>query len=176
MPLFEQTQPGPEVSIETLHFHDDGLLPNHPRLPAVLYKGALKDYADQIEAVFNNNGWLNSWQNGVFDYHHYHSNAHEVLGVMSGGARLQLGGDSGRTVEISAGDVLVLPAGTAHKCLGNTSDFRVAGAYPGGADYNTRRATPSDREAALPEITKVPLPDSDPVYGKSGPLLNLWRG
>lgn len=174
MPLFDHSQPGPDVSIETLHFQDDGLLPNNPKLPVMLYKGALREYPDRAETVFNSNGWLNSWQNGVFSYHHYHSNTHEVLGVMSGEARLQLGGDSGQTIEVSAGDVLVLPAGTAHKRLAGTADFRVAGAYPDGADYNTRRATLADKEAALPEIARVPLPGSDPVYGKPGPLRRAW--
>ncbi|MNH42789.1 hypothetical protein D3C79_1045620 [compost metagenome] len=70
--------------------------------------------------------------------------------------------------------MLVLPAGTAHKRLTATQDFLVAGAYPGGADYNTRRATPADLAAALPEIARVPLPESDPVYGKAGPLLKAW--
>ncbi|QUL53278.1 cupin domain-containing protein [Paenibacillus tritici] len=164
----------PDESIVTFRFQADKLLPNNPELPAVLYKGALQDQPDTAEQVFNNNGWKNSWVNGVFSYHHYHSNVHEVLGVMSGSARLQLGGDAGSTVQVMAGDVLVLPAGTAHKRLSATEDFRVAGAYPGGADYNTRRATPADFAAALPEIREVPHPDSDPVYGKEGPLLRLW--
>ncbi|WP_310829532.1 cupin domain-containing protein [Paenibacillus pedocola] len=174
MTFFEPAQPGADLSIETLHFEADGLLPNNPELPAVLYTGALQDKPENAEQIFNSNGWLNSWVNGVFSYHHYHSNAHEVLGVMSGSASLQLGGDSGRTVQVSAGDVLVLPAGTAHKRLTATEDFRVAGAYPGGADYNTRRATPADHAAALPEIARVPLPENDPVYGKAGPLLKAW--
>lgn len=165
----------PDESIVTFSFQADKLLPNNPELPAVLYKGALQEQPDKAEQVFNGNGWKNSWVNGVFSYHHYHSNAHEVLGVMSGSASLQLGGDAGRTVNVSAGDVLVLPAGTAHKRLSATEDFRVAGAYPGGADYNTRRATPEDFAAALPEIRGVPQPDSDPVYGKEGPLLRLWK-
>lgn len=164
----------PDESVDTFTFKTDGLLPNNPELPAVLYKAALQDQSEQAEQLFNGNGWLNSWVNGVFSYHHYHSNAHEVLGVMSGSASLQLGGDSGSTVQVSAGDVLVLPAGTAHKRLTGTPDFRVAGAYPGGADYNTRRATAADFAAALTEIAAVALPDSDPVYGIAGPLLKVW--
>ncbi|KHL97097.1 hypothetical protein QW71_04010 [Paenibacillus sp. IHB B 3415] len=162
--------------METFAFKADKLLPNNPELPAVLYRHALQDHPESAEQIFNDNGWRNSWVNGVFSYHHYHSNAHEVLGVMSGSASLQLGGDTGRKVEVSAGDVLVLPAGTAHKRLASSHDFRIAGAYPGGAAYNTRRATPDDFAAALPEIGQVPLPDSDPVYGKDGLLLRVWEG
>lgn len=163
------------VTPVTFTFEQDGLLPNNPELPAVLYPGVLSDQPDRTEQIFNNNGWLNSWVNGVFPYNHYHSNAHEVLGVVSGSASLKLGGDAGRTVQVSAGDVVVLPAGTAHKKLSASPDFRIAGAYPGGMDYNTRQATPDDFAEALPEIREVPLPDRDPVYGKDGPLLNLWK-
>jgi hypothetical protein len=74
----------PEV--KTFYFKDDGSIPNNPDLPVLFYPGALKEKAEQAEKIFNENNWLNSWTNGVFDYHHYHSNAHEVLGVMSGSA------------------------------------------------------------------------------------------
>lgn len=164
-----------DEAIVKLKFEPDGLLPNNPELPALLYKGVLRDHPEDTEQVFNNNGWLNSWVNGVFPYHHYHSNAHEVLGVVAGSASLQLGGDAGRTVPVGAGDVVVLPAGTAHKKLTASPDFRIAGAYPGGMDYNTRQADPDDFAAALPEIREVPLPEQDPVFGKDGPLLNLWK-
>lgn len=174
MPESHHDRPKQNSFIETFSFEADKLLPNNPELPAVLYIGAFQENPANAEQIFNDNGWRNSWVNGVFSYHHYHSNAHEVLGVMSGSASLQLGGDAGRRVEVSAGDVLVLPAGTAHKRLTSTQDFRIAGAYPGGADYNTRRATPDDFTAALSEIGKVPLPDSDPVYGETGPLLEVW--
>ncbi|WP_042197265.1 cupin domain-containing protein [Paenibacillus camerounensis] len=174
MKPFEQPGAGAWGAIEAFTLPQDGLLPNNPALPVIVYTGALRNQPERTEQIFNDNGWLNSWVSGVFSYHHYHSNAHEVLGVMSGTASLQLGGDAGRTLEVSAGDVLVLPAGTAHKLLQSSAGFRVAGAYPGGADYNTRRATPEDLAAALPEIAEVPLPDSDPVYGKAGPLPEAW--
>ncbi|MBW4080637.1 cupin domain-containing protein [Paenibacillus sp. S150] len=163
-----------EGSIQTFVFGRDGLLPNNPKLPAVLYRGALINNPQDMEQLFNDNGWLNSWQNGVFGYHHYHSNAHEALGVIAGSARLQIGGDAGMSLEVYAGDVLILPAGTAHKCLSRSSRFLIAGAYPDGMSYNTRRATAEDLEAALPEIPEVPRPASDPVYGPHGPLLEAW--
>lgn len=175
MSKYKLSVPEAEAEIQTFTFKEDGLLPNNPSLPAVLYSGVLKDQTARIEQIFNENGWLNSWQDGVFPYHHYHSNAHEVLGVISGAALVQIGGDSGATFEVSPGDVLVLPAGTAHKSLSSSDDFLVTGAYPGGAQYNLRRATPEDWSEALPEISNVPLPASDPVYGNMGPLLKSWR-
>ncbi|MCM3747745.1 cupin domain-containing protein [Paenibacillus pasadenensis] len=163
-----QTEP------KAFYFHDDGLIPNHPFLPVLVYRSAADNPLD-MEQSFASNGWGNTWTDGVYNYHHYHSNTHEVLGVVSGSAILKLGGPEGEAVTARAGDVLVLPAGTGHMRLSASGDFRIAGGYPGGMNYNTRRATPEERKLSLKEINRVPLPENDPVYGKSGPLTKLWR-
>lgn len=160
--------------VTTIKLTDDGTFPNNNHLPVLLYPGALDGDPEQADSLFNRHHWQNSWRDGIFNYHHYHSNAHEVLGVVAGSAIVQLGGDSGRTLSIAAGDVIVLPAGTAHKRLESSSDFAVVGAYPHGMDYNLRKGNDSDRMAALHEIPAVPLPSTDPVYGATGPLLQHW--
>jgi uncharacterized protein YjlB len=157
------------------YFEDDGTIPNNPDLPVLFYQGVLKDKAGEAEAVFNRNNWLNSWTNGVFAYHHYHSNAHEVLGVLRGNALLQIGGESGKKVEVHAGDIIVLPAGTGHKKLGASPDFKVAGAYPNGMSCNLKTGRKEERPAVLNEIKQVPLPEQDPVYGDQGPLIMQWK-
>jgi uncharacterized protein YjlB len=163
------------LNVVIFYFEDDGTIPNNPDLPVLLYQGALKDRAGQAEAVFNRNNWLNSWTNGVFGYHHYHSNAHEVLGVLRGNALLQIGGESGEKFEVHAGDVIALPAGTGHKRLGASPDFRVAGAYPNGMSYNLKTGSKVERSTDLAEIKQVPLPEQDPVYGDQGPLVIHWK-
>ncbi len=163
------------AEINTYYFKDDGTIPNNPDLPVMVYKGVLRDEPEETEGIFNRNGWLNSWTNGVFGYHHYHSISHEVLGVASGSAVLQLGGERGRKVELTAGDVVVLPAGTGHKRISATPDFRVVGAYPDGMDYDVCTGDPGERPRVLDHIRLVPLPGTDPLYGASGPLMDAWK-
>lgn len=161
--------------IQIFYFLDDGVMPNHPDFPVIWYIAGLKGQTRQMESIFNQNNWLNSWTNGVFGYHHYHSNAHEVLGVIRGSAVLQLGGEHGQKAELHAGDIVVLPAGTAHKRLASSSDFQVVGAYPDGMDYNLHTGKAGERPGVLEEIQRVPIPATDPVHGRRGPLIDHWK-
>jgi len=133
------------------------------------------DPAAVFEALFAANKWGDSWRNGVYDYVHYHSSIHEVLGIARGQARLRLGGDGGKEVDTAAGDVLVLPAGTGHQCLMASEDFLVVGAYPPAGEYDVCTGKKGEHTKALKTIPKVPRPNSDPVYGKTGPLMKLWK-
>jgi len=163
--------------VETHRFADDGTVPNSP-LPLVVYRGALPDGGDRAaacEEMFERNGWPDSWRNGIYPFHHYHSTAHEVLGIARGHARVRLGGEKGASVELRAGDIVVIPAGVAHKREEASSDLLVIGSYPKGQNPDMRRAEPARRDRALAEIERVPLPDRDPVTGGPGPLLECWR-
>jgi uncharacterized protein YjlB len=165
----------------TFHFDFDGDVPNSP-LSALVYKkardlSASKDPEAEVEALFKQNGWgRDMWRNGVFPYVHYHPKIHEALGVARGSAILRIGGDRGETLNVEAGDVLVLPAGTGHQRLSASEDFCVIGAYPPEGEYSLCRA--SDQEAytrGLQTAPNVPVPASDPVHGSAGPLTDLWR-
>jgi uncharacterized protein YjlB len=159
-------------------FADDGIVPNNP-MPFLVYKEAV-DVANghpekTIEGLFGANGWGDMWRNGVYDYLHYHATVHEALGVARGHARVRFGGDSGKEFEMSAGDVVVLPAGTGHQCLSASGDFCVVGAYPPGPRMQVTRPTPENHRKALKTIPEVPLPKTDPVRGEDGPLTRLWK-
>lgn len=160
---------------ETHRFADDGRFPNSA-LPLLVYRRALPPDPAAMERAFAANGWSNSWRDGVFDYHHFHSIAHEVLGVAAGEARVAFGGPSGREVTLRAGDVVVIPAGVAHRNMGASADLLVVGAYPGGADYDIRRGDPAEHAAAARAVAAVPVPESDPVRGGDGGLRRLWAG
>jgi uncharacterized protein YjlB len=156
---------------------DDGTFPNSV-LPLVAFQGAFDlaggDLAHRIEEVFAANGWGGGWRNGVYGFHHYHSSAHEVLGVYRGSARVQLGGEHGIAVRIAVGDVVVIPAGVAHKNLGASPDFAVVGAYPDGQRWDMNYGKAGERPEADARIARVTLPRMDPVHGAGGPLLGLW--
>jgi uncharacterized protein YjlB len=159
-------------------FNDDGLVPNNA-LPFLVYRGAINlDDAHPertIETVFAGNGWGDMWRNGIYDYLHYHSTVHEVLGIAKGHARVRFGGDRGEELEVAAGDVAILPAGTGHQCLSASDDLSVVGAYPPGPKMQITRPTPENHANALETIPQVKLPKTDPVLGADGPLLRLWR-
>jgi uncharacterized protein YjlB len=164
----------------TARFRDDGWIPNNPRLPFVHYRSPIRlaagsDPAAMFEELFERNGWKDSWRNGIYDYAHYHSRTHEVLGVARGHARVRFGGNKGRVFSLRAGDVAILPAGTGHQCLSASKDLLVVGAYPPSGTYDECTGSPIEHERAVPSIRKVPLPKKDPVYGAEGPLLDLWR-
>jgi uncharacterized protein YjlB len=158
---------------QTFQFEDDGAIPNSP-LPVIVYQGvpAAGD-AGSCEHLFAENGWLGAWRDGIYSFHHFHSIAHEVLGVVTGSATVMLGGPRGREFEITEGQVLVLPAGTGHCNLG-ARGLLVVGAYPEGMAWDICRGDPADHDDAVRRIRGVPLPASDPVGGADGALRSLW--
>ncbi len=167
----------PEV--QARWFSDDGTFPNNEDLPTLVLRKGIREGAQNrartFERLFGRHDWRGAWRNGIFSYHHYHSTAHEVLGVARGAARVQLGGPEGETFDVEDGDVLVLPAGVAHKNLGSEGDFLVIGAYPAACpNWDLKRGRPGERAEADRNIKKVPLPALDPVYGDGGPLVEHW--
>jgi uncharacterized protein YjlB len=160
-------------------FTDDGAVPNNSALPALLYKSAIAlgaDPAGELERLFAHNGWGHGqWRDGIYPFTHYHSMIHETLGIARGRAQVRLGGDRGEVVELAAGDVAVLPAGTGHQRLSDAAGLSVIGGYPAGGDYDLCRGGGTERAQALQSIARVPLPASDPLLGANGPLLSLWR-
>jgi uncharacterized protein YjlB len=165
---------------ETFMFADDGSIPNNPRLPFVIFRRALNlsgtpDPEARIEKVFGANGWGDMWRNGIYPYAHYHSMIHEAMGIARGRARVRFGGERGEEIELSAGDVAILPAGTGHQGLWTSPDLVVIGAYPKSGKYDLCRGSKAEHAKALTTIPDVPLPDSDPAHGTDGPLLTLWR-
>jgi uncharacterized protein YjlB len=171
-----QTAPMGAVTLESFILRPDGWAPNNPRLPVLLYKGVIKvagdDPAALFEVVFRRNGWPPQWRNGVYDFHHYHSTAHEALGFAGGHARLLLGGPNGREVTVEAGDVAVLPTGVSHCRIEASDDFLVVGAYPPDQHWDICREAPTRQ--ASERMEHLPFPATDPVSGAGGALVRIW--
>src|SRR5215469_844295 len=146
------------VTIEEHFFADDGRVPNNPSLPLIVYRGAVETgtrAAAACEALFAENGWTGGWRNGIYAHHHYHSTAHEVLGIVTGSVRVRLGGESGASVELRAGDVVVIPAGVAHKRESASGDLLVIGSYPEGQRPDICRADTASHDTSAANIAKV---------------------
>jgi uncharacterized protein YjlB len=161
------------MKTETLFFEDDGLIPNS-RYPVILYTQVMKDAeASDYRKLFAENRWPGAWINGIFTYHHYHSTAHEVLGIGSGWVEVLLGGEQGKTVRLSEGDIVILPAGVGHKNLAQSPDLRVVGSYPQGQSPDMNYGKHGEYSHSVGNIAQVPLPETDPI-GESGRLSELW--
>lgn len=179
-----------------------GEAPNNESLPLILYKAAVEFDEREPEAVFEEIFWGNKWadgfRDGTFPFHHYHSAAHEVVGVARGTAVLQFGGPSGPEVEVAAGDACVIPAGVVHRRIDDAPGYSVVGAYPhhqvpdccvlSEADARLAEVHPDAVElvikvigedklkAVKASIAATVLPATDPLSGSGGPINELWLG
>ncbi|WP_252106402.1 MULTISPECIES: cupin [unclassified Halomonas] len=145
------------------------------RLPVLIYRGVITEperYAQALETLFEQNGWPPAWRYHLYDFQHFHADAHEALGVFRGRARAQLGGPDGPTITLAPGDVLVLPAGTGHACLQDEDDFCMVGAYPPGQKPDLERGNPEEFDALKARAAAVDLPAQGPVDGNA---MALWQ-
>jgi uncharacterized protein YjlB len=167
--------------VQAFRFEDDGETPNNPRLPLVVYRAAVRlagehDPAAPFERAFAKHGWGDGWRNGIYPFLHFHTATHEVLGIARGRATVEFGGAKGRALTVEAGDVVVLPAGTGHRRIEASGDLLVVGAYPRNASFDQKRPGQVDHKKAVAAIAEVPMPEMDPVHGREGPLMTLWKG
>jgi uncharacterized protein YjlB len=159
---------------ETFLFEDDGAIPNS-RLPLLVYRGALPADPAAIEEIFAANHWPPAWRSHVHHHHHFHGNTHEALGVASGHTTVLFGGPNGRELRVSAGDIVIIPAGVGHCNKGQSDDLLIVGAYPDNAPRPDQfNADPAEHDLAAAKVAAVPPPTADPVTGGDGPLLRLW--
>jgi len=166
------------MNVELHLFEPSGWVPNNPLLPLILYHRfftPVQDLAATIEQRFAVHGWPPAWRYGIYSFPHYHSNAHEVIGVFRGKARVRLGHEAGSTMLLQAGDAVVIPAGVGHECLEEWDDFQAVGAYPEGSSPDLIRDAPDDLEAIRDRVDAVNLPQMDPLAGAHGPLVQHWR-
>lgn len=174
-----QAQINDKTEIITLQLAENGDFPNNAELPVLLYKNVFEFDTDNparlIEKILSANNWGGSWRNGIYDFQHYHSTAHEALGVYRGWAEVQLGGPGNKTVKIEQGDLVVLPAGTAHKRMISGDGFAVVGAYPDGQKWDMNYGKTEECIRAKQNIPNVKIPSKDPVFGEKGKMFEFWK-
>lgn len=176
--LAEATQPLQRVNIVRHILTDDGKFPNNGLLPLLLYREAYQppqhEATSFIKELLETNSWGSAWEDGIYDYDHYHSTAHEVIIVTKGSVRVQFGGPNGISLTLEKGDVVIIPAGVAHKKIDDADGFLCVGAYPNGQEYDMNYGDKAERPRADENIKNLPLPENDPLYGKDGPLIKNW--
>ncbi|NYS79331.1 MULTISPECIES: cupin [Halomonadaceae] len=118
--------------------------------------------------MFKRHGWPPAWRYHLYDFDHFHSTAHEALGIFRGHGWAA----HGQELMLYSGDVLVLPAGVGHASLEANDDFCMVGAYPPGQEPEIERGDPAQLEVAQERVAAVALPEDSPVGGS---LAELWR-
>ncbi len=122
-------------SVRKIHFGVAEDVPNSA-LPVLLYRSVLAANAAEKPKLFRErfkeNGWTGLWTDTIYDCTHFHSNAHEVLGIAEGNGSVRLGGENGSLLRLQAGDMLILPAGVGHRRVGDDDGLKVIGGYPRG--------------------------------------------
>lgn len=155
-----------------------GYFPNNNHYPLLIYKSVFSIDHLQSAAIKNllkENYWGNAWVNGIYDYHHYHSNTHEVLIIIAGWCEVIYGGPKGKPYRISEGDVVIHPAGVSHKKENSSKNFTCIGAYPDSINYDMYYGKANEHPKVDLNIKVVALPQMDPVFGSDGILFKFWR-
>lgn len=215
------------VQVKKYYLPPTPLIPNSPQ-PLLHYTGLTlpspsptpTDFYD----LFRKNGWSVHWiyRYGTTQRSHYHSGIHECMAVLSGTATIRFGvadtspdpgdnteGDArepgGVEIEAEAGDVFLLPAGTAHKTHDarpeaefalltpgdghgvdaadergvldevRLSGFTMIGAYPEGRG-SWDAMTGGENSGEYEKVWTIEKPRLDPVLGGSQDgLCGLWN-
>ena len=148
-------------------------------MPLLIYRQALDveapDLIEQVQKLLEENQWDGSWMDSMYDFHHYHSTAHEVLAICGGQAEVRLRRRL-RDHQDDLGGRRRSSSRRASPTSGSTAGgaFVVVGAYPQGQGYDMCYGEEGERPKTDENIARVPLPKADPVYGPDGPLMHYW--
>ncbi|KAH0384593.1 hypothetical protein KCU92_g4317, partial [Aureobasidium melanogenum] len=158
-----------------------GLTPNTSiqNKPLLLYRSAFQTNtsASQIEEHLSKVGVVDpAWRYTMYSTSHFHSTSHEVLAICNGEAKLCFGHeDNPSRVEetLKQGDVVVVPAGVAHRLLEDIKGgFEMVGSYPRGLSWDMCYGKKGE-ESKIEGIEKLGWFEKDPVYGEGGPATEV---
>ncbi len=124
-----------------------------------------------FSGLFASNNWQGIWENGVYGFHHFHADAHEVLGCRRGWVKVRLGGPLGRGVVLNQGDAVLIPAGVGHMRMDQSPDYSIVGAYPPKQSPDLQRGEAGYFEEMKLRVAAVALPKCDPITGSE----SFWK-
>lgn len=168
------------MMIQNIMIQENKPFPNST-LPVLYYPKGIADKLNEAEvsqkvlSFFEQNGYTNGWVGSIYIYHHFHSNTHEVLGCISGEAQVQLGGPNAEIYPFRSGNVLLLPAGVAHKLITASEDFQIVGAYPDHQSPDMQTGNLEDYSEVTERIQRVSKPKYDPVQNVHGGVAEYWK-
>lgn len=160
-------------------------------LPLLVYRSAFdsKEHT-KLKETLRQNGIEPQWTYGMYPFSHYHT-VHEVLSILSGDATLRFGGEGDAEyvvesvnsdvpieIDISAGDVIVVPAGVAHRHVEERHGFSMLGSYVRGVSWDMNNCkNVQEEKSAIEKIKKLPPLESDPLYGncEDSPVKRFWK-
>lgn len=180
------TNQAPLTALKDLHVSSYqipafGLIPNTSiqKKPLLIYHSAFHPSvsASAIESHLSSVGVVSpQWRYTMYSQSHFHSTAHEVLCVASGKARLCFGGEENPKrveAELEKGDVIVVPAGVAHRLLKDIDrGFNMVGSYPIGKSWDMCYGRKGE-EDKVKGIESLGWFSSDPIFGDEGPSLQV---
>ena len=153
------------MTTEEILTRDDGIIPNS-KFPVLIHRGAFRfgrrdilEIRDIVRLHAKKFGWFYEW--GVMNEHiHYHSTSHEAHVVCCGSAAIEVGGPRVNAVfVVRTGDVIVIPAGVAHRILVKTDSFYISGLCPDGVlNWDINYAKKKARRADIANIAKLGRP------------------
>ncbi|EME86244.1 uncharacterized protein MYCFIDRAFT_151261 [Pseudocercospora fijiensis CIRAD86] len=159
-----------------------GLTPNTSiqNKPLLLYKSAFprSTTASEIESHLSSIGVATpQWRYTMYSTSHFHSTSHEVLSISHGKARLCFGHEDNASkveTEVEKGDVIVVPAGVAHRLVEEdlSGGFEMVGSYPTGCNCDMCYGKKGE-EGRVEKIKTLGWFVGDPIYGDEGPVLDV---
>jgi len=88
---------------------------------------------------------------------------------------VQIGGDRGEITQFRKGDILLVPAGVAHKKVDGDMKFQVVGAYPEELSPEMQYGNADDYESMRSRSEEVEVPKTDPLTGSPGAVDEYWK-
>jgi uncharacterized protein YjlB len=148
--------------------------------PVMIYHKAFSASPNQLTAHLEEVGEVTpQWVYSMYSQTHFHSTTHEVLGVVSGRARLCFGGEDNPNrfdTDVEKGDLIIVPAGVGHRLLDDLDTeeerFKMVGAYPKQKQWDMCYGQ-SGEEDKVNGIKDLGWFHKDPLFGDDGPVLHV---